>query len=66
MEHFKKHVALFTSIPCPGTDYIQLFLKCDVRLRTRENVGSDLFECTAGQKEVLRTHDAHGVSGIRR
>ena len=46
----------------PGTDYIELFLKCDVRLRVRENVGSDLFESTAGWKEVLRAPAAHGVS----
>ena len=63
-ETFEKHVGWFTSIPSPGADYIELFLKCDVRLRMRENVGSDLFESTAGWKEVLRAPAAHGVSSI--
>ena len=64
-ETFEKHVGWFTSIPCPGADYIELFLKCDVRLRMRENVGSDLFESTAGWKEVLRAPAAHGVSSYK-
>ena len=42
--------------------HIELFWMCDVRLRMRENVGSGLFECTAGWKEVLRAPAAHDVS----